>query len=113
MEIITVEIIPGIMPKPKCYASQHDNGRQIQLDLKENGEIFTLTGTEDLTLRVRKNNGEEITESVTNEGGDHVIIRITRDMTSEFGEMLCELGIETPTRRIGSANFILKVERAV
>ena len=53
MHTIKVDLVPG-KSAPVCYASQFDVGRQIKIELLNNGQPYTLAGTETVTFNERK-----------------------------------------------------------
>ena len=68
MEQITLDLIPkGSLPV--LHASQYDDGRQWQVNLKENGEDYTLTN-ETIVLGVRKGDGCAVTLSLSAPAND-------------------------------------------
>ena len=110
MEQITLDLIPkGSLPV--LHASQYDDGRQWQVNLKENGEDYTLTD-ETIVLGVRKGDGCAVTCAVAVESGrKYVILTSTEQMCAVAGQNLAELQITKNNTKIGTLNFILQVER--
>ena len=110
MEQIKLDLIPGKMP-PTCHVSQYDDGRSIRLDLYEGGQVYTLGGTEVITLKVRKPDGNFVTKSVTATlGNTYVTITTTEQMTAVAGMNLCELEVKRGGNTLGTMNFIMNVE---
>lgn len=110
MQIINVDLIPGKV-MPILHASQFDKGRALGVKLYNGGAVFELTGAEDLTAAVRKPDGNIVTETLTNAGGSLVEIITTEQMTACAGGSLCEIKIENAGDVIGTANFVLDVEK--
>lgn len=110
MEQITLDLIPkGSLPV--LHASQYDDGRQWKVNLKENGEDYTLTD-ETIVLGVRKGDGCAVTCAVAIESGKkYVILTSTEQMCAVAGQNLAELQITKDNTKIGTLNFILQVER--
>lgn len=110
MEQITLDLIPkGSLPV--LHASQYDDGRQWKVNLKENGEDYTLTN-ETIVLGVRKGDGCAVTCAVAIESGKkYVILTSTEQMCAVAGQNLAELQITKDNTKIGTLNFILQVER--
>lgn len=110
MEQITLDLIPkGSLPV--LHASQYDDGRQWKVNLKENGEDYTLTD-ETIVLGVRKGDGCAVTCAVAIESGKkYVILTSTEQMCAVAGQNLAELQITKGSMKIGTLNFILQVER--
>lgn len=110
MESFNLNIIPG-KDRPVCHASQYDIGRTIRVNLFEGFNVFTLDGTEVISISVRKPDGNVVTESVTNTSDNYVEFVTTEQMTACHGSNLCELKLEKGADVIGTMNFILEVEQ--
>lgn len=110
MESFNLNIIPG-KDRPVCHASQYDIGRTIRVNLFEGVNVFTLDGTEVISISVRKPDGNVVTESVTNTSDNYVEFVTTEQMTACHGSNLCELKLEKGADVIGTMNFILEVEQ--
>lgn len=110
MESFNLNIIPG-KDRPVCHASQYDIGRTIHVNLFEGFNVFTLDGTEVISISVRKPDGNVVTESVTNTSDSYVEFVTTEQMTACHGSNLCELKLEKGADVIGTMNFILEVEQ--
>lgn len=110
MESFNLNIIPG-KDRPVCHASQYDIGRTIRVNLFEGFNVFTLDGTETISISVRKPDGNVVTESVTNTSDSYVEFVTTEQMTACSGSNLCELKLEKGADVIGTMNFILEVEQ--
>lgn len=110
MESFDLNIIPG-KDRPVCHASQYDIGRTIHVNLFEGFNVFTLDGTEVISISVRKPDGNVVTESVTNTSDSYVEFVTTEQMTACHGSNLCELKLEKGADVIGTMNFILEVEQ--
>jgi len=109
MHTIKVDLVPG-KSAPVCYASQFDVGRQIKIELLNNGQPYTLAGTETVAFNERKMDGCVVTAELTNNGGTFVILNTTEQMTAAAGACLCELNIAEGETSIGTANFLMFVE---
>lgn len=110
MESFNLNIIPG-KDRPVCHASQYDIGRTIRVNLFEGFNVFTLDGTEVISISVRKPDGNVVTASVTNTSDSYVEFVTTEQMTACHGSNLCELKLEKGADVIGTMNFILEVEQ--
>ena len=110
MESFNLNIIPG-KDRPVCHASQFDIGRTIHVNLFEGFNVFTLDGTEVISISVRKPDGNVVTEAVTNTSDSYVEFVTTEQMTACHGSNLCELKLEKGADVIGTMNFILEVEQ--
>ena len=109
MQIINVDLIPGKV-MPILHASQFDIGRALGVKLYNGGAVYNLAGTEVVSVSVRKPDGNIVTETLTNSGGNELEIITTEQMTACAGASLCEIKIEDSGDVIGSANFVLEVE---
>ena len=109
MEQFNLNTIPGKVA-PVCHASQYDTGRVIRVNLYEGDQVYTLDGTEVVSVSVRKPDGHIVTEGVTNTSAAYVEIVTTEQMTACYGANLCELKIEKGADVLGTLNFILSVE---
>ena len=109
MQIINVDLIPGKV-MPILHASQFDVGRSLGVKLYNGGAVYDLTGAEVVSVSVRKPDGNIVTETLTNAGGNELEIITTEQMTACAGASLCEIKIEDTGDVIGSANFVLEVE---
>ena len=101
MEAKLINVVPE-GAEEVFHLSQDDNGRTIRLNLTE-----TLTGSEALTLRYLKANGDFDAIAVTNNGGTYVDISIPSAVTSIPGFTYCKLRING----IGAKAFFINVER--
>ena len=109
MEQINLDLIPGKV-KPVCHTSQYDIGRIIRLNLYMDGLLYTLTGTETISIMLRKSNFVVIIEEVTNTSSSYVEIETTENTCDVSGDYECELRVEDNEINIGSANFKMVVE---
>ena len=105
MEIINLNLIPG-EALPVCHASQYDDERTIRLNLFDGSSVYTLSSSDEVTLNVRKPDGNIVTAEITHTQVSYVDITTTEQMTAVPGKSTCELTINT----IGTLNFILDVE---
>ena len=111
METFNLNLIPS-GTCPVCHVSQYDIGRQFRINLFEGSSVFTLDGTETISVYVSKPDGNMVTESVTNTSRNYVVIETTEQMTACDGANLCELRIENGGNRIGTLNFIMECEKS-
>jgi len=107
---INLNTIPGAIC-PVVNVSQGDVGRKFKIRLNEDNQVYTLDGTETLTISGYKPDGNvfmyEISPTPT---GSIVEIETKDQMTARHGDVLCELRIEKGTEHIGTCNFVMKVE---
>ena len=110
MQIINIDLIPGKV-MPVLHSSQYDKGRELGVKLYNGGAVFTLSGAETVTVSVRKPDGNIVIETLTNTGTNELTIITTEQMTACHGSNLCEIKIEDGADVIGTANFVLEVEK--
>lgn len=111
MEVFNLDMRPG-KASPVIHCSQFDEGRAFRANLFDGAAVYTLDGTETLTIIEKKLDGNEVTIGVTNTGDSYVDFDTTQQMTALAGTQLCELRIEKGAILIGSANFILDCEES-
>lgn len=109
MEQIKLDMIPkGITPI--AHASQYDQGRLIHFILMDNLQAFILTD-ETVTIKVCKPDNNIVTEEATYTANTNIVtISTTDQMCAVAGDAKCELSVSKGDVKIGSLNFILRVE---
>ena len=110
MERIKLNLIPSGVA-PVIHVSQYDEGREFACDLFEGANVYTLDGTETLTVQVRKPDGHLVTESVTNTSDSYIVVTTTEQMCAVHGTNLANLKIEKGSVEIASLNFLMEVEK--
>lgn len=105
MEVITLDMIPKGQ-RPSVYVSKNDVGREIRINLTEEGAPFTLTGAEEISLSILKPGGETVTKAITASAGTKVDFSTSSDMTDTVGINYAKLRIDD----IGSLGFYFVVE---
>ena len=109
MEQLRIDLVPmGVTPN--AHASQYDVGRVIRFLLYNGGTVYTLAGTETITVKMAKPDGTEETVSVTNTSSNYVDFVTTDGLLNQAGLYPCEISITSGTDVIGSKNFNLRVE---
>ena len=111
MEVFNLDMRPG-KASPVIHCSQFDEGRAFRANLFDGAAVYTLDGTETLTIIEKKLDGNEVTIGVTNTSDSYVDFDTTQQMTALAGTQLCELRIEKGAILIGSANFFLDCEES-
>ena len=112
MEQIKVDLIPG-RAIPVCHASQYDKGRTIRVNLTQGlSQNYILDGTEDVTINVRKVDGNLVVEQLSVvEGKSYIDFSTTEQMTACYGSNTADIIIKKDDVEIGTMNFILEVEK--
>ena len=111
MQTINLNLVPGGV-KQIVNASQYDVGRVFRCNLYNGNAIYTLDGTETITIEGQKGDNHIFLYSVTNTSSSYVDISTTEQMTALEGYVDCELRIKKSGTDIGTANFYLNVEKA-
>jgi len=106
METIKLNLIPTRVA-PTAHVSQNDEGRVIRLELYDGPLKYTLSGSENIRLRIRKIDGNVANEPVVNTAESYVDIVTTHDMTDTAGRLFCKLRIGG----IGTKAFYIDVEK--
>ena len=111
MEVFNLDLRPG-RANPVLHCSQFDEGRAFRAMLFDGAAVYTLDGTETITLIEKKLDGNEVTIAVTNTSDNYVDFATTQQMTALAGSQLCEIRIEKGGNLIGSLNFVLACEES-
>lgn len=105
MEQITINLLAtGITPV--CHVSQFDDGRTIRINLKKGAEVYTLSGTEEVKMRIRKPDNTERVVDIVNTSSSYVDYVSTPEDCDIEGVNVCELVVG----EAGSKNFLMNVE---
>ena len=110
MEVINLNFIPS-GANPVAHASQFDEGRTTRFNLFDGSAVYTLDGTEIITVSVRKPDGHIVTEAVTNTSDNYVEVVTTEQMTACAGDNLAQIKVEKGGDTIGFLNYILQVQK--
>ena len=110
MEVINLNFIPS-GANPVAHASQFDEGRTTRFNLFDGSAVYTLDGTEIITVSVRKPDGHIVTEAVTNTSDSYVEVVTTEQMTACAGDNLAQIKVEKGGDTIGFLNYILQVQK--
>ena len=110
MEVINLNFIPS-GANPVAHASQFDEGRTTRFNLFDGSAVYTLDGTEIITVSVRKPDGHIVTEAVTNTSDSYVEVVTTEQMTACVGDNLAQIKVEKGGDTIGFLNYILQVQK--
>lgn len=109
MQVVYIDLIPQKI-KPVISASQFDNNRLVRFKLTENGEDYTLAGTETVTVTIRKPDRNIVVITPDIEANSYVDVYFTEQACACFGTSFGEITIEDGTSKIGTCNFDLDVE---
>lgn len=104
-----IEITPGKGEPVVIHVSQGDVGREITLNVKDGSGWYDLAGCSAVLAGI-KPSGLGFTANASLSG--HAATIVTDEiMTSEYGNIACELKVAKGTTKIGTANMILAVEK--
>jgi len=105
----TVNIRTGVVNITRVDVSQGDTGRTLAFKLYDGLVPFTPPTGSTVTIVGRKPSGLGFGETCT-VSGNTAAVNTTLAMTQESGKFPVELRIESDTRSIGTANFVMHVE---
>lgn len=111
MQKVKLNIVPkGV--KKAAYLSQNDNGRVVRYELFNELVPYTLDGSETITVKVVRPDGEEILENIENtfEGKAYIDVSFNDDMSAITGVGAGEIKITDGETELGSHNFDINVE---
>lgn len=109
MEFITLDLVPGKI-QPVCNASQYDAGRQIGINVTENGAPFNLLADDLIIYSEKKPDGNIVTMDVAHDAGTSFVFVTTEQMTAVTGSCICQFTLKRDDVKIGSLDFFLIVE---
>ena len=109
MQIVNIDLIPQKI-KPVVNLSQFDNGRVVRFALFENGEEYTLAGTETIEVNIRKPDGNIVVITPTVTASKFVDVSFTEQACACYGKSFGELSIMSGDDVIGTCNFDMEVE---
>jgi hypothetical protein len=110
-----INLIPGLALQT-LHVSQNDVGRTLVVELFEGSSAYAIPADATATIEGTKQStlGFKVTGVIsTNSAGIRSVVTFvtTKEMTDEWGEILTEIKIKKGTTQLGTANFILSVER--
>ena len=111
MQSANLSMAPGGV-MPSVHASQYDTGRQITFKLYDGSTEYTIPVDATVTVEGIKTDRHAFQYEATSASGSTVVITLTQQMTAVMGPVECEIRIKKSGLDIGTANFILEVERA-
>ncbi len=110
-----LNLVPGGVPAI-INVSQYDVNREWRLNLYYADDVYTIppgaTIRIDGTKPDKKGFSYNQSDGVITTGSDYVVVTSTSQMTPVAGDVRCELRIQQGDQDIGTANFIIRVERA-
>ena len=109
---IDINLIPGGIP-PIVHASQFDvQTNAVVFTLYMDNSLYTLPSGAGVIVNGKKPDSTGFTYNAASASGNTVKINVTKQMTAVFGDVVCELRISVGSQDVGTANFILRVEKS-
>lgn len=110
-----INLIPGLALQT-LHVSQNDVGRTLVVELFEGSSAYAIPADATVTIEGTKQStlGFKVTGVIsTNSGGIRSVVTFvtTKEMTDEWGEILSEIKVKKDTTQLGTANFVLSVEK--
>lgn len=109
MQIVNIDIKPNKV-KPIVELSQYDDNALVRFALFDNGEEYTLAGTETVEVDIRKPDGNIVTIEPTIAAASYIDVYFTQQACACYGDSFGEIRLKTDSYDIGTCNFILRVE---
>lgn len=110
MEKTLLNLIPGAC-SPEVHLSQYDKGRAVPFKLAEGKSAYSVPDGSEIVVQATKPSGLGFVVPVTFDG-DTATMTITETMSNEYGRFPAELSITNNGNRIGTANFVMNIERS-
>ena len=110
MQDTLLNLIPGAC-SPEVHLSQYDKGRAIPFKLANGKSAYTVPEGAEIVVMATKPSGLGFVVPVTFDG-DTATMTITETMSNEYGRFPAELSITSNGNRIGTANFVMNIERS-
>ena len=109
---IDINLIPGGVP-PIVHASQFDSQTNaVTFTLYQGSNLFSLPSGAGVVVNGKKPDNTAFTYNAASASGNTVKINVTKQMCAVAGDVVCELRISTSNADVGTANFILRVEKS-
>lgn len=109
MQVVYIDLIPQKI-KPVVFASQFDENRLVRFRLTENGDDYTLSGDETVTVTVKKPDGNIVIITPEIDANNYVDVYFTEQACACYGTSFGEIEISDDNSKIGTCNFDLDVE---
>ena len=109
MQRIVLDVIPHNV-SPYCYVLQNSSGETIEINLVYGDETYSLDGTENISLEIRRPDNQILVKSLNYFTGTKITFTTTADMTPIVGLNVCNITITKTNTEISTLNFIMAVE---
>lgn len=110
-QVVTVNLVPGLSAPAVVRVSQYDYGRPIVFNILDGTQAATIDSSATITVVGTKPSGLGFSETALTISGGAVTLNTTLAMTQESGMIPAEIRFTQGTTDIGTANFILAVEK--
>ena len=112
-QTMNLNLIPGQV-KPRFNISQYDTGsRTLRFLLYNGSSAFNLTSAMSVQIQGIKPDKHGFSYNATKTTGSNVVTAdLTEQMSIVAGDVECELVILQSSKRLGTLNFVLAVEKA-
>ena len=109
-QTVTINLVPGLSTPPVVNVKQGDIGRPLAFKVLDGTSSAMFAGATVAKVEGTKPSGLGFSETGTITGNT-VTLNTTEEMTQENGRILAEISFTNSGTVIGTANFILAVER--
>lgn len=106
MQTLNISITPKLS-QPVLYLSQNDIGRTFVINLKD----FDISSGATAVIHATKPSEFGFSVSADSITGNAISFTTTAVMTDEYGRFPAEVHIESGSVKLGTANFIIEVEK--
>lgn len=110
MQSFNLNLAPGSF-KQVFNASQYDVGRELKITIYDGSALYAIPTGATVKVEGTKPSGLGFSVSCTFDGSE-VTVTTTDTMTNEWGRVPVELSISKSGLLLGTANFILDIERS-
>lgn len=110
MQDTLLNLIPGAC-SPEVHLSQYDKGRVVPFKLADGKSAYDVPAGSAIVVKATKPSGLGFVVPVTFDG-DTATMTITETMSNEYGRFPAELSITNGGTLIGTANFVMNVEKS-
>ncbi len=110
-QIVTVNLIPGLSAPAVVKVSQYDVGRPITFNILDGASAASISSSMTVTVVGTKPSGLGFSQSAVIASLSTVTINTTLAMTQECGMIQAEIRFTQSGENVGTANFILAVEK--
>lgn len=104
-----LDIVPGGV-SPVIHVSQGDTNTRIAFELTARTGSYLIQGGSVATVEGKRSDGTAVV-AVANINGNRIYITLTEEMTKTAGRGRYEVVLTKSGKTLGTANFILMVEK--